>query len=214
MNYDNIPQYVKENAEFCCWRYETVKNKQTKVPYNPRAGIRASVSEPATFTDFTTAVTTSVNYSGIGIRVSNHITGIDLDYCIRDGTILPWAIAIVQKFPQTYIEISPSGTGLRILCLVPDGYIYDSDIYYIKHGNIEVYIPNVTTRFVTVTGNAYQSGDVVECTDALQWLLDTHMKSPTPKVSTEIMERESYLSDESVLDKAMTAKNGEKFKKL
>ena len=214
MNFNNIPQYVKDNAEFCCWRYETVNNKQTKVPYNPRTGIRASVSEPSTFTDFTTAVAASSNYSGIGIRVSNGIIGIDLDHCIKDGTTLPWALAIVQKFPQTYIEISPSGTGLRILCLASDGYTYDTEIYYIKRGNIEVYVPNVTTRFVTVTGNVYQNGDVIECAEALQWLLDTHMKRPTPKVSAEIMERESYLSDESVLDKALTAKNGEKFKKL
>ena len=214
MSFDNIPQYIKDNAEFCCWRYENVNNRQTKVPYNPRTGGRASVSKPATFTDFSTAATASVNYSGIGIRVSNHIIGIDLDYCIKDGTTLPWALAIVQMFPQTYVEISPSGKGLRILCLAPDGYIYDSDIYYIKHGNIEVYVPYVTTHFVTVTGNVYQNSDIIECTEALQWLLDTHMKRPTPKVSVETMERESYLSDESVLDKAMSAKNGEKFKKL
>lgn len=174
MNFDNIPQYVKDNAEFCCWRYETVNNKQTKVPYDPRTGVRASVSKPATFTDFATAVAASVNYSGIGIRVSNGITGIDLDHCIKDGATEPWALAIVKMFPQAYIEISPSGTGLRILCLAPDGYTYDSDIYYIKRGNIEVYVPNVTTRFVTVTGNVYQNGDVVECTEALQWLRHPH----------------------------------------
>lgn len=188
MNFDNIPQYVKDNAEFCCWRYETVNNKQTKVPYNPSTGGRASVSKPATFTDFTTAVAASTNYSGIGIRVSNSIIGIDLDHCIKDGAVLPWALAIVQMFPQAYIEISPSGTGLRILCLASEGYTYDTEIYYIKRGNIEVYVPNVTTRFVTITGNVYQRGDVVKCTEALQWLLDTHMKRPTPKVSAEIME--------------------------
>ena len=111
MNFDNIPQYVKDNAEFCCWRHETVYNKQTKVPYNPRTGVRANVTKPATFTDFITAVAASVNYSGIGIRVSNGIIGIDLDHCIKDGEVLPWALAIVQMFPQAYIEISPSGTG-------------------------------------------------------------------------------------------------------
>ena len=67
---------------------------------------------------------------------------------------------------------------------------------------------------MTVTGNVYQSGDIVECTEALQWLLDTHMKRPIPKASAEMMERDSYLSDESVLDKALNAKNGEKFKRL
>ena len=125
MSFDNIPQYVKDNAEFCCWRYETVNNKQTKVPYNPRTGGRASVSSPTTFSDFATVVTASSNYNGIGSRVSNRIIGIGLDHCIKDGAVLPWALAIVQMFPQAYIEISPSGTGLRILCLTPDGYTYN-----------------------------------------------------------------------------------------
>lgn len=214
MNFDNIPDYVKDNAEFCCWRYETVNKKQTKVPYNPRTGRRASVSNSATFTDFATAVKASVKYSGIGIRVSNGIIGIDLDHCIKDGEVLPWALAIVQMFPQAYIETSPSGTGLRILCLTPEGYTYDSDIYHIKRGNVEVYVPGVTNRFVTLTGNVYQNGDVVECTDGLEWLLDTHMRRATPKASAESIERKSYLSDESVLDKALNAKNGEKFKRL
>lgn len=44
MSFDNIPNYVKDNTEFCYWRFETVKNKQTKVPNNPRTGRRGSVS--------------------------------------------------------------------------------------------------------------------------------------------------------------------------
>ena len=40
------------------------------------------------------------------------------------------------------------------------------------------------------------------------------MKRPTPKASPEFMERESFLSYESVLEKGLTAKNGEKFKRL
>lgn len=113
MNYDNIPQYVKENAEFCCWRYETVRNKHTKVPYNPRTGIRASVSEPATFTDFTNAVAASVNYSGIGIRVSSRIIGIDLDHCIKDGAVLPWALAIGKKIHRHKGTHSGDYPGVR-----------------------------------------------------------------------------------------------------
>lgn len=141
----------------------------------------ASVSKPTTFIDFTTAVKTSIKYSGIGIRVSNRIIDIDLDHCIKDGAVLSWALTIVQMFPQTYIETSPSGTGLRILCLALDSYTYDTNIYYIKRGNIEVYVPDVTNRFVTLTGNVYQSGYFVECTKALEWLLDAHMKRPAPK---------------------------------
>ena len=37
MNYDNIPQYINDNAGFCCWKYETVNNSYfalQKVPMN------------------------------------------------------------------------------------------------------------------------------------------------------------------------------------
>ena len=62
MNFDNIPQCVKENAEYCYWRYETVNNKHTKVPYNSKTGGRAGVSKPAMFSDCATSVTASSNY--------------------------------------------------------------------------------------------------------------------------------------------------------
>jgi primase-polymerase (primpol)-like protein len=46
---------------------------------------------------------------------SNNLTGIDLDKC-RDavtGVIAEWALAIVRRL-DSYTEVSPSGTGLRI----------------------------------------------------------------------------------------------------
>lgn len=39
---------------------------------------------------------------------------IDLDHAMRDGELLPWARNIVDRLPASYIEVSPSGTGLHI----------------------------------------------------------------------------------------------------
>lgn len=52
--------------------------------------------------------------------------------------------------------------------------------------------------------------------DVLQWLLDKHMKRKTPKKSTAELQkhRESYLTDDGLLAKAMASKQGEKFRKL
>lgn len=104
----------------------------TKVPYNPVTGQKASVDKPETFVDFNTAVKAANAYSGIGIRITGQIIAIDLDHCIEDDVLLPWASEITERFRDTYIETSPSGTGLRILALMPDGYVYDSNIFYIK----------------------------------------------------------------------------------
>lgn len=50
----------------------------------------------------------------------------------------------------------------------------------------------------------------------LQWLLYTYMKRKTPKKSSAELQkyRESYLTDDGVLAKAMASKQGEKFRKL
>lgn len=67
---------------------------------------------------------------------------------------------------------------------------------------------------MTLTGNVYQQGEVIEQAEALQWLLDTHMKRPQPVNTNPPTERDSYLSDNSVIEKAMNAVNGAKFQNL
>lgn len=142
------------------------------------------------------------------------IAGIDLDHCMANGTLLPLAQKIVDKFHAIYIEVSPNGTGIRIFCLVPKQFAYDTATYYIKNGNIEVYIPGHTNRFLTVTGDVLNAADVTETAEALTWLLDTHMGRPTPSTPAVASPGKSYLFDEDVIIKASSARNGEKFNRL
>lgn len=213
VNLTNIPQRLKDTARFCCWRYETVKGRQTKVPYDPVIGHKAKTDQPTTFTVFDTAVT-ATGYDGIGIRVADGIAGIDLDHCLENGTLLPWAQGIVDKFHGTYIEVSPSGTGIRIFCLVPGKFDYDTKTYYIKNGDIEVYIPGYTNRFLTVTGNVLNAADVTETAEALTWLLETYMRRPVPPTPAVASPGKNYLSDDEVIAKAFSARNGNKFSRL
>lgn len=215
VNSKNIPKYLKENANFCNWKYETRDGNLTKVPYNPHTMNKASVNNLNTFTDFSFVINALNNFDGIGIRVDGKIIAIDLDHCIEEGKICSWAEEIVSHFQDTYIEISPSGKGLRIILLAPDNYSYDKDKYYIKKNNVEVYVAGATNRFVTLTRNAIQKTDVVGNIDGFQWLIDTYMKRPISNSSIFTNEhRESYLTDESVIQKAMSSKQGEKFNKL
>ena len=115
----NIPQFLKAHGQFCNWKYELRDGNQTKVPYTPGTTRRASVSDPSTFRPFEVAAS-ATGYDGIGIRVSGAFVGIDLDHCVEDGNLLPWAKEITDRFADTYIEISPSGEGIRIFCLMPE----------------------------------------------------------------------------------------------
>ncbi len=213
MKVQKIPQTLKDLGELCCWKYEVKDGRKTKVPYNPLTGYGARTNDPSTFVPFDTAVS-AYGYDGIGIRVSGAFVGIDLDHCVEDGNIVPWAKEITDRFADTYIEISPSGEGIRIFCLLPDDLNYDTEIYYIKKGGIEVYIPGYTNRFLTVTGNALTQADVTETAEALTWLLETYMRRPTPTTPAAVVCGKSYLSDDSVIAKASAAVNGEKFIKL
>ncbi len=213
MKVTSIPQTLKDLGEFCCWKYEVKDGRKTKVPYNPVTGYGARTNNPSTFVTYETAVNAS-GYDGIGIRVSGQFVGIDLDHCIEEGNIAPWAKEITDRFADTYIEVSPSGEGIRIFCLLPDDLNYDTETYYIKKDSIEVYIPGYTNRFLTITGNALTQADVTETAEALKWLLETYMRRPTPTTPTAVVCGKSYLSDDSVIAKASSAVNGEKFVKL
>ena len=69
----------------------------------------------------------------MGIGVFEDFSAIDVDHCIsEDGSLSSMAKAIVELFHGSYMEISPSGTGLRILFKAP-GFKYNTGKYYINN---------------------------------------------------------------------------------
>lgn len=96
------------------------------------------------------------NCDGIEIQVDGKIIAIDLDHCFEDKKLYSWSEEIFSHFPNTYIEISLSGAGLRIILLAIDNYSYVKYKYYIKKNNVEVYVAGVTNRFVTIKDKTIQ----------------------------------------------------------
>ena len=219
VNFVNIPDVLKQSASFCVWKYEKRSGRRTKVPYNPRTGALAKTNEPATFSDFSTAMKAYAigGWDGIGYRVSEGIGAIDIDHCIReDGSLNDVAASILGIFPNAYFERSPSGTGLRGFFRLSPDFAYDKTIYYInnrKHG-LEVYLPGTTNRFVTVTGDMFRPGTVERDDDALRNLLDTFMKRNTRTASTFKGSPVSYFTDEQVIKHASESRSGDKFTML
>ena len=219
VNFVNIPQELKTNASFCVWKKEKRNGKPTKVPYDPRTGQLAKTNDASTFSDFGAAMKAYAlgGYDGIGYRVSEGIGAIDIDHCIReDGSLNDVAASILGFFPDAYFERSPSGTGLRGFFRLSPDFAYDKTVYYInnrKHG-LEVYLPGVTNRFVTVTGNVYRQGTVARNDEALQSTLDTFMKRTTKSGTGFAGSPVSYFTDEQVIAHASSSKNGDKFADL
>lgn len=218
VNFVNIPDVLKQTASFCVWKMEKRSGRPTKVPYNPRTGAMARTNDPSTFADFNTAMKSYAigGWDGIGYRVSEGIGAIDIDHCIReDGSLNDVAASILGIFPDAYFERSPSGTGLRGFFRLSPDFAYDKTVYYInnrKHG-LEVYLPGVTNRFVTVTGDMFRNGAVTRNDGSLRTLLDTFMKRST-RVSSKTVEPVSYLDDDGVIAHASASESGDKFKAL
>ncbi|MFJ4925278.1 bifunctional DNA primase/polymerase [Streptomyces sp. NPDC088736] len=87
---------------------------KAKVPLRTD-GRFASVTDPSSWSDFA-AVAASRTGEGIGfvLTASDGIVVVDLDHAVEDGHVLPWAQAIVNQLPPTYMERGRSGTGLHL----------------------------------------------------------------------------------------------------
>ena len=116
MTLPNALTPLTEQAHWLVWKLEkNGKGKPTKVPYQP-TGEKASSIDPKTWVNYETAVRTP-NYDGIGFTLlRSGLAAFDIDDC-RDpetGAVEPWAMALVKR-ANSYAEITPSGTGLRII---------------------------------------------------------------------------------------------------
>ncbi|MFD8315881.1 DNA primase [Kitasatospora purpeofusca] len=92
-----------------------VRYSSAKVPLTP-AGMAASSTNRATWNTHKAAAASTAGVGlGFVLSAADDIVCIDLDHCIRpDGSLEPWAAPIVAAADTTYVEVSPSGTGLHI----------------------------------------------------------------------------------------------------
>lgn len=92
-----------------------VRAGKDKVPLRADTGAAASVTDPATWTDHAAAAR-SGRGAGLGYVLADgdQVVCIDLDHCLTGGEVAPWARAILDRCPATYVETSRSGTGLHI----------------------------------------------------------------------------------------------------
>ena len=81
----------------------------------------------------------------LGTMIQSPYVGVDLDKCVKDGVILPWAQKIVDA-AQTYTEFSPSGTGLHLWLKDRPGAPLGRAV---KDNGVEIYWER---RYFTYTG--------------------------------------------------------------
>lgn len=138
------------------WRYVTTANgKQTKVPYQLN-GLKAASDDPSTWATYAEIVVRSNEYDGVGfVLTKTEFAAFDIDDC-RDpstGSVEPWAENLVRR-AASYAEVSPSGTGLRIIGSASGPAIHRKLPVPSANGvTCEIY--RGATRYITVTGNIF-----------------------------------------------------------
>ncbi len=148
---DAIPAELRARAQWVCWGWAFRGGKWTKQPLNAATGLPASSTDPATWATLDAALSRMARdgLPGVGFVFSpdDPYCGVDLDAC-RDpetGAVVTWAATIAAEL-DGYAEISPSGTGLKVIvrAALPGGKGRKDT----KRG-IELYD---RARFFTVTG--------------------------------------------------------------
>lgn len=165
-----------DDSRFGCWKYELAGERFAKVPYGLTG--RLSSASPTQWLSFPEALRLfeSGGFDGMALLVTgSEITAVDLDHCLTAaGGLKPdtpeavkAAVAVLQA-DGAYIEVSPSGTGLRALVrgARPPGFREKNAAI-----GAELYDGSTKGRYVTVTGQAWQgapvriidSGDTAVC---------------------------------------------------
>ncbi|NUS81627.1 MAG: DNA primase [Streptomyces sp.] len=91
-----------------------VRYSSRKVPLRTD-GRFASVQDPSSWSDFPSVVRAEAGEGfGFVLTAGDGIVVVDLDHAVEDGRVLPWARAIVDRLPATYMERGRSGTGLHL----------------------------------------------------------------------------------------------------
>lgn len=170
-----IPDELRERNQWVCWAEEERNGKLTKIPKRPDgSGRNAKSSDMATWSSFEDAANTAEREDwGLGFMFSDAgpYVGLDLDHCLNDaGAPKEWLPSIEEFLDETFIEKSPSGTGLHLLFRderIPEWWTNQED----DTGGVELYDSG---RFFTVTGDTINdSADIItDAGDLGGWLLE------------------------------------------
>ena len=210
----SIPAELKALSNWVCWKIVTRDGKPTKLPVNPNTGNPADSSNPATWSDYQTALRYFETYknnglAGIGFEFSNSpFAGVDLDDC-RDpqsGAVELWAREIIER-ADSYSEISPSGKGIKIFVKgrLPPGRR--------RKGKVEMYDDG---RYFTVTGARLpdRPETINERTEQLAAIHAQYIGQDEPPKTLGKPSAPVDASDEELLRLMLKASNSGRVKKL
>ena len=155
---------LRDRPQWVAWHYAWKANasnldggKWTKPPLDAQTGRGASHTDARTWSPYDQAAAFAADrrLPGVGyvLGPDDDIIGIDLDKC-RDpssGALETWAADIID-LGETYAEVSPSGSGVRLFAQGQIEKAVKSD-----PAHVEIY---ASRRYLTVTGRKIEGAPV------------------------------------------------------
>ncbi|MGG1624393.1 DNA primase, partial [Bacillus subtilis] len=155
-------------------------------------------------------------YDGIGFMFSKDdpFIGIDIDHCVNDGVLSPFAQEIIQTI-NSYTEYSPSGEGVHIIA---KGKLplrgpgtgrknIDKGLEVYRHG-----------RYFTFTGNSLDVGPVQERSEEIKTIFDKYLTEREEAKSVSARSQSgsdmSNLSNKEIWERMFNSKNGKSIQDL
>lgn len=186
MNFNNIPKELIAIDRWVCWR----DTNGRKIPYDAKSlNSAASSTNSETWATYEEAVTAfeeragnSDAFTGIGFVLSGDgVCGVDIDYCIDSQGPSTAALQLLEHLGAGYVEISPSGRGLRAFGYAPSLSQGCKGTY--EGLNIELYS---SERYLTLTGNCIKNEGLREFNgfEALAYAIrvDRHVDKTTGEI--------------------------------
>lgn len=188
--YRHVPREMKNTPNWLCYKLVDKGNgKFGKPPVSPKTGYPCPKNDRSKFVDFDTAVAAAkrLGLDGIGFVLADGWVAIDLDGCIVDGQMNDLATEVCSLFDGTFIERSPSGTGIHVFVRGEKTTTRSRDV---KLG-IECY---EGFNFMTVTGDSIDPPEFDEAYDldrqtdldefCARYLSDEKRNEPQPSLAT------------------------------
>jgi putative DNA primase/helicase len=212
--WQSIPSELIALSRWLLWRYDLRAAKWTKVPLQPD-GSAASSTDASTWSPFDfvqSAYITSGNFDGVGFVLNGSgLVAWDFDHVVEpDGTISDAKIVGYVGTLDSYTELSPSGSGLRVLTF---GRLPENDR---KLRAIECYDDQ---RYVTITGRHLpitpttinRRQDAIDAVHAAVFAERTAKREADAAYARAHAAKPVDLDDAALLERARRAKNGARF---
>lgn len=171
-----FPESMVNAARWVCWKPVERDGKWTKIPWSAVTGNPASSTDPSTWCGLVTASEYADEHGyGLGFMLGDGWLGVDFDgvagpkWTWRDEWVGDWTARA-----KTYLEWSPSGTGIHAICrgtVLPE---WSQN----RRGPVEVY---QAARFFCMTGDSlFVDRDAVNAQAAVDEVCDRFLRREEP----------------------------------